>query len=474
MSFYNVQHSQYNNHNDIDGLFLNSLSLDDKSNHLNLFATRHSPTDFQQSYNQYENYSDDQMDIDVDEDIPVEEDSHGHPTADTVEFDEPIDSTTTTNHGEIEVEEDPKEEEEDSSFISNMFSPTMLGAKLAINRPRLLLMPPPLTNKSTPPDDHIDHEYDTSLYKPIKPNQDNEMRNRWRNDRNMSLFSPVSDINSFLAREGQQVPKEQQYDQMYGGNGRFYANNMNLSYMMRKSFGVQNAPVTIHHHHHYYGNGSSDSIKLNDTSLNLQDIVPTQKEQQLEKYQHPYQGKKSPQKLILPVPWKSNITPLEKVPYVLSSYLQIFINFTATLYSFYLISGIISSIKHDISYKLAQQSTHILTSIETCRRAYHENKCHPDTIVPLLETKCAYFERCMQQDPFNGGGNMVKISAETIGVLVNSLIEPLGWKFFMFVLMFVVTVFACNFSFGYIRAKSYYGWTGQEKKPHLDDDMIID
>lgn len=69
---------------------------------------------------------------------------------------------------------------------------------------------------------------------------------------------------------------------------------------------------------------------------------------------------------------------------------------------------------------------------------------------------------------------MAKISAETIGVLVNSLIEPLGWKFFMFVLMFVVTVFACNFSFGYIRAKSYYGWTGQEKKPHLDDDMIID
>lgn len=466
MSFFGVQAS--NQHTDIDGLLLNSLSLDDRNDHHNTQIYTN-----QQSWN-YD--SDDQMDIDEEEEV-TNEDKHynaGSPIINNV-------GDSIEAYPETTVDaKDSDPQEEDSSFISNIFSPTMLGAKLAMHKARLLLMPPPPTPKlSSPIEDHIDHEYDTSEYKITR--SDSEIRNRW-GDRNISRYSPVSDISHFLAPQQQPNPRVDDYNKasLGGGNG-FYANNMNLSYMLRKSFGLQN-PVTIHHHHYYY-NSSSDSIKLNETTRN--EIAPKSQQQELEQYVPLHSDEQHrEQKLILPVPWKPNITPLEKAPYVISSYLQIFINFTATLYSFYIISGVIASIKRDISYKLAQQSSNILSSIETCRRAYIENQCHPDTIVPLLEQKCAYFERCMNQDPFNGGGNVVKISAETIGVLVNSLIEPLGLKFFMFVGMFVITVFACNFSFGYIRAKSYYGWNnnanynagGNANGQRLGhpDDMIID
>jgi hypothetical protein len=63
----------------------------------------------------------------------------------------------------------------------------------------------------------------------------------------------------------------------------------------------------------------------------------------------------------------------------------------------------------------------------------------------------------MHQNP-HGVGNTSSISAETIGMIINSLIEPLGFKFFMLTFGFVIVIFGWNFTFGYLRAKTYYGW----------------
>ena len=69
----------------------------------------------------------------------------------------------------------------------------------------------------------------------------------------------------------------------------------------------------------------------------------------------------------------------------------------------------------------------------------------------------------MNQDPFSGG-NMSLVSAHTLGMIVNSLIEPLGFKVLVVVLSFTVVVFGCNFGFGYLRAKAYWGNEGKNKE----------
>lgn len=138
--------------------------------------------------------------------------------------------------------------------------------------------------------------------------------------------------------------------------------------------------------------------------------------------------------------------------------MQLIINFVATCYAGYLVYSIIQTVRQDIKHKLSQQISNVLVEIESCKRSYNENNCSPDLIVPILEKPCAYWLKCMNQDPYNGGGNKSLISAETVGMIINSLIEPLSFKFFLVMFGFVLLIFACNFTFGFIRAKSYYGW----------------
>ena len=73
----------------------------------------------------------------------------------------------------------------------------------------------------------------------------------------------------------------------------------------------------------------------------------------------------------------------------------------------------------------------------------------------------------MKQDPYKLS-NVFIMSAEIIGMIINSLIEPLSLKFYLFMLAFILIIFACNFTFGYIRAKAYYGGSMKYSLDKLD------
>lgn len=169
-------------------------------------------------------------------------------------------------------------------------------------------------------------------------------------------------------------------------------------------------------------------------------------------------GKTSPSTaLILPSPWDTRSAPAEKTPYLLSSYLQLATNIALSVYVGHLIVTIVRTIKQDVAYKLDMHANNILVEIALCERSYLENNCHPDTIVPALEKMCGYWEKCMNQDPFRGG-NKSLVSAQTIAMIINLLVEPLSFKVLLVFAVAATLVFAGNFAFGYVRAKTYYGW----------------
>lgn len=196
------------------------------------------------------------------------------------------------------------------------------------------------------------------------------------------------------------------------------------------------------HHHHYYSPRTAQHLKLHEPDQQLHQVQVT-----------PQQTQVAPQ---LPQPWEHS-SPNERIPYMLTTYLQLVANALTFGYGAYILTTIVQAIRLDIGHRIATYTSNILVDIASCERQYVENNCQPDVVVPALEKQCNAWLKCMNQDPFNGGGHRLVVSAETIAMLVNLFVETLGWKFWLVVSMFTVVVFACNFLFGYLRAKTYYG-----------------
>lgn len=407
-------------------------------------------------------------------------------------------SDNDNNDSEVQERENGQEIDQDysrnasvvSSISHSILSPTTLGAKLAIMPRQKLLLPSNMDNHES-----IDYEIDTnSNNESYSTNYDTfgnyrstpELKHR-TGQRNMSSFSS-SDANAFFANKSNRNNdiEEYTYNPINGdydsNDSRSTINNsMNQSYMYRKNmnkFPVNNifsptsnswtTPLQVHHHHYYTTPINQSATQLANPS---QTEILSQIQLQTGQLQHrdpgliqvldpnqSYNFHSQNRDISLPLPWEANSSPLEKASYILSSYLQLIINFVATCYAAYLVYSIIQTVRQDIKHKLSQQISNVLVEIESCKRSYNDNNCSPDLIVPILEKPCAYWLKCMNQDPYNGGGNKSLISAETVGMIINSLIEPLSFKFFLVMFGFVLLIFACNFTFGFIRAKSYYGW----------------
>ena len=429
-----------NVYNDIDaGMLLLSLSLNERSNNDRGLKIEEV----------YDNIYDDPMDIDDTDDLS------NHMEIDDTTFE--IDNVKGDDFG-TGTESDDKdisEEAQQEDGLFSLLSPTLMGAKLAIKKP-LLLMPPPTVlepsnakAESTLPD--VDYEYDTSSFTPVK---NDAMITR---KANTSTFQP-SNINSFLSHSN-----EMPLGQLLGEYQNLHSNYQQ--------------PVTIHnHHHHYYYNNKDDSVSsapprnsnLQSLEQEKRNLQMQQYKQQLEERQLYLQEYQRNNQILLPSPWQHNISPIERIPYLLMSYLQMLINFIASLYGIYLVYCLFQTINTDIKSKVEQQQTNLMISIESCRRSYYQNGCDDkDNLVPLLVSKCQKFEKCMKQDPYKLS-NISIMSAEIIGMIINSLIEPLSLKFYLFMLGFILIIFACNFTFGYIRAKAYYGGSTKYGHEKLD------
>ncbi|KAK6204977.1 Di-sulfide bridge nucleocytoplasmic transport domain-containing protein [Scheffersomyces amazonensis] len=382
------------------------------------------------------------------------------------------------------------DDETQTSFVSHIFSPTTLGAQLAIRKPQLLLLPGPATSDNTNEDiSESVEEYDLSDYN----NSHDDNKEIILRQRHFSSFSN-SNSNIFLTGNKRAVEVEEPIEATEGfirndvqyptfnsgmsmGPSHSSSNNISASPFMQgthQHIHNHHQPVQIlhqhQHHHHYYYNKEDNSTKNSDSSVIVGTDINKDKQQLIHAYPtHANQIK-------LPLPWKSNISPIERIPYLLSSYLQLLINCAISAYSIYLVIKVISVVKHDINIKLNEFTANVMVEIESCRRSYFDNNCTPDLIVPALEAQCSYWSKCMNQVTTNGGGNISIISAETVGIILNSFVEPLGLKFFLIMGLSVIVLFLLNFMFGYIRAKTYYGWQdypnynyGISKNNHMTD-----
>lgn len=187
------------------------------------------------------------------------------------------------------------------------------------------------------------------------------------------------------------------------------------------------------------------------------------------------------------------------MPYVISSYLQLFSNVAlAMLISYGLVRGY-HILKHDVTAKLVQRRSDIIQEAHRCAREYVRNECRPDVRAPMLEDLCSQWEECMEKalqftgygaipetDGFDddlvvgqdlGISDIQKIAglyhsredslshfayipavAETLADIANAFFEPVTIKtLVMFIVMVVGLVYLSNFTFGYLRAKAFYG-----------------
>lgn len=403
-----------------------------------------------QSHFSHDDYDDDGMDID----------------SDSLGSDQLEEMNAEDQVSDSDIEDDA------NTLLVNILSPTSLGVHYALkNR---LLMPPPDTSNT-----ELDYEFDTS-------NALSQSATSVINRPNRTTFEPVAVASIF-------IDNNPGHQRVLVEEPEIYENSMNRSFQYRRQ--MLPASYSVVHHHHYYGaqtgfhlgsefqvgsaigsrlgsgigselgtslgSGSCNPVpglsngysgELDDSNyLKLASTTPSQN--RIVKGMHSLQT----QDIVLPSPWDSHLMPAERTPYLFSLYLQLIINLSLTIYTGHLLVGIVGTIKQDVSYKLATEANNLLVEIALCERSYQENHCHPDSIVPALEKMCAHWEKCMKQDPFRGG-NKSLVSAHTIAMIVNLLIEPLSFKVLFVFASALLLVFVSNFAFGYVRAKSYYGW----------------
>ena len=114
------------------------------------------------------------------------------------------------------------------------------------------------------------------------------------------------------------------------------------------------------------------------------------------------------------------------LPYILSYYVQLFLNYFLVGLLMYLIWSFILTIRADVDKESEAQIGLIRADMALCAAKYIENRCAKATRLPALETLCAEWESCMNQDPTRVG--RARVSAHTFAEIFNSFVEPISWK----------------------------------------------
>ncbi|SCU88457.1 LAFA_0E12816g1_1 [Lachancea sp. 'fantastica'] len=184
-----------------------------------------------------------------------------------------------------------------------------------------------------------------------------------------------------------------------------------------------------------------------------------------------------PNSLQLPNPWSSYSHPASRTSYLLTSYLQIFLNALTALLLFSLALIFMRSLKADLRSAWEVAKLDLDHESIQCQRNYDLNHCDRSTRVEAMEEQCTSWHKCMSRNNDIFFRARTTISAKLIGDVVNSFVEPLGWKTLCVILSgLAIWCFSSNFILGFARAKSYYGSSQQEKpvEKRRDDRMPTD
>ncbi|CUM64269.1 uncharacterized protein PRCAT00001866001 [Priceomyces carsonii] len=164
-----------------------------------------------------------------------------------------------------------------------------------------------------------------------------------------------------------------------------------------------------------------------------------------------------------------------KVPYILSLYLQLFLNLlmvSAILYFLFLFT---KTIRSDINQKIEIYTTDAMQEINLCSRHFFRNKCSTENgnkRVPALEGACTSWSKCMNRDPQLIGKSMV--TAETFADIINGFLKPITWKSLALFVSFVFgTILTTKLAYSSYRTDpSLYMSTDSDKIRHLEQIII--
>lgn len=215
---------------------------------------------------------------------------------------------------------------------------------------------------------------------------------------------------------------------------------------LRSRSRTQPIHVSINNHHHYYPASKPHSAAVDPQMAYHPEDVRTA---------YPLIHEDGRYKL--PVPWSADSHPSSRGSYAFMSYLQLFLNALTVTAIFSVVTSFFRTLKTDIKSTWEHRRLELAYESSRCQVQYLANKCSLGGR-PALQAQCQVWEQCMNRDNDIFFRARSTLSAKLFGEIINSFIEPIGWKALLVIWIgIIVWVFCSNFLLGFARAKSYYG-----------------
>lgn len=132
------------------------------------------------------------------------------------------------------------------------------------------------------------------------------------------------------------------------------------------------------------------------------------------------------------------------------------------------ITAFAKSVRTDIRATWEHQKLELDYESAKCKVQYLANHCADNEVVPALYDQCNEWARCMSRNNKIYFRARTSLGAKLFAEIVNSLIEPLGWKTLLVILLtLAIWCFSSNFVLGFMRAKSYYGGSPTQTHPQI-------
>ncbi|KAI9669628.1 MAG: hypothetical protein M1831_007324 [Alyxoria varia] len=138
------------------------------------------------------------------------------------------------------------------------------------------------------------------------------------------------------------------------------------------------------------------------------------------------------------------------LPHILSFYVQFALNVFLVGGFMWIIWQTFSTIRSDVDKKSEHAIAELVAEMSLCAKSYTDNRCGEPNSPPAMDSICANWKRCLNQDPRQVA--RAKVGAHTLSEIVNQFIEPISFKAFGFLLITALSlIFVSNLAFGKAR-----------------------
>jgi hypothetical protein len=126
------------------------------------------------------------------------------------------------------------------------------------------------------------------------------------------------------------------------------------------------------------------------------------------------------------------------LPHTLSFYVQFFFDFLIAAGVLFTIYSMWTAVSSDVDKKAQEAIAEIRVEMAVCSRHWEENQCDPERfkVGPALANLCADWKKCWEKDPRSVG--RARVSAHTFAEILNSFVEPISWKAFVFIPLIII------------------------------------